>query len=183
MPIQVFLNIEVQICKYQVLLERNTVISSNFLLWKGTVSVEFWENCPKLCGNFAFPQNLHTRKLGEIMNFLGVCFEWIILVISDFYNRGTEHKLEAFVLNFWVDLELGVNHFLEKPNKLYGSYSQKILTLLVIMKTVSSFYNIVLYKNNQILFYQTIRFVTKGLYWKIIEFWWFLFQSITFCYF
>ena len=98
------------------------------------------------------------------MNFLGVCFEWIILVISDFYNRGTEDKLEAFVLNFWVDLELGVNHFLEKPNKLYGSYSQKILTLLVIMKTVSSFYNIVLYKNNQILFYQTIRFVTKGLY-------------------
>ena len=23
-------------------------------------------NCPKLCGNCAFPQNFHTRKLGEL---------------------------------------------------------------------------------------------------------------------
>ena len=32
---------------------KNAVISSNFLVWK-------------LCGNCAFPQNIHTRKLGEI---------------------------------------------------------------------------------------------------------------------
>ena len=25
--------------------------------------------CPKLCGNCAFPQNFHTRKLGEITVF------------------------------------------------------------------------------------------------------------------
>ena len=28
--------------------------------------------CPKLCGNCAFPQNFHTRKLGEITAFYAV---------------------------------------------------------------------------------------------------------------
>ena len=32
---------------------KNTVISPKFLVWK-------------LCGNCAFPQNFHTKKLGEI---------------------------------------------------------------------------------------------------------------------
>ena len=31
------------------------------ILWKGIR--------PKLCGNCAFPQNFHTRKLGEITDF------------------------------------------------------------------------------------------------------------------
>ena len=29
-------------------------------------------NHPKLCGNCAFPQNFHTRKLGEITVFFSV---------------------------------------------------------------------------------------------------------------
>ena len=34
-------------------------------------------NCPKLCGNYAFPQNFHSRKLGKITLFyaVGVNFE------------------------------------------------------------------------------------------------------------
>ena len=36
------------------------------ILWKGTVFVEFRAICQKLCGNCAFPQNFHTRKLGKV---------------------------------------------------------------------------------------------------------------------
>ena len=42
------------------------------ILWKLTVSAEFRMNCPKLCGNCAFPQNFHTRKLGKISVFYAV---------------------------------------------------------------------------------------------------------------
>ena len=37
------------------------------ILCKGTVCVK--ANRPKLCGNCAYPQNFHTRKLGEIAVF------------------------------------------------------------------------------------------------------------------
>ena len=36
------------------------------ILWKRTVSADFPAVFPNLCGNYAFPQNLHTRKLGKI---------------------------------------------------------------------------------------------------------------------
>ena len=39
------------------------------ILWKDTVSAEFWVNRSKLYGNRAFSQNLHTRKLSEISVF------------------------------------------------------------------------------------------------------------------
>ena len=42
------------------------------ILWKGTVSAKFRAIRSKLCGNCAFPQNFHTRKLGEIMVFYAV---------------------------------------------------------------------------------------------------------------
>ena len=49
---------------------KNTVISLYFprveILRKDTVSVKFWANLPKLCGNCVFPQNFYTRELGEI---------------------------------------------------------------------------------------------------------------------
>ena len=35
-------------------------------MWKSSVSVGFRAIHPKLWGNLAFPQNAHTRKLGEI---------------------------------------------------------------------------------------------------------------------
>ena len=40
----------------------NVVISPYFMIW----------NCPKLCGNCAFPQNFHNRELGEISVFYEV---------------------------------------------------------------------------------------------------------------
>ena len=39
------------------------------ILQKGTVSAEFRANCLKLCANCVFPQNFHTRKLGETAVF------------------------------------------------------------------------------------------------------------------
>ena len=51
---------------------KNTVISPNFLVWRfcgRTVSALFWAIRPKLCGNCAFPQNFHTRQLGQITVF------------------------------------------------------------------------------------------------------------------
>ena len=53
------------------------------ILWKDTVSAEFWAIHPKLCGNSAFPQNSHTRKLGEITVFYAANLE-IYLVYFPF---------------------------------------------------------------------------------------------------
>ena len=44
----------------------NTVISSNFLVWKFYGKAQFLAIRSKLWGNCVFPQNFHTRKLGEI---------------------------------------------------------------------------------------------------------------------
>ena len=52
----------------------NTIISTNFLVWK-LVEVSgnyFWANHQKSCENCAFPQNFHNRKLGEISVFHAV---------------------------------------------------------------------------------------------------------------
>ena len=43
------------------------------ILRKSTVSEEFQANCMKCCWNCVFPQNFHTRKLGEITAFCIVC--------------------------------------------------------------------------------------------------------------
>ena len=42
------------------------------ILWKRTVSAEFWAIRPQLCRNCAFPQNFHTMKLDEILLFYAV---------------------------------------------------------------------------------------------------------------
>ena len=42
------------------------------ILWKGTDSPQFQANRPKLCGDCAFKQNFHTRKLDEITLFFAV---------------------------------------------------------------------------------------------------------------
>ena len=42
------------------------------ILWKGKVSAQFRVIRSKLCGNYAFSQNFHTRKLGEITVFFVV---------------------------------------------------------------------------------------------------------------
>ena len=51
---------------------KNTVISPNFLAWTFCGKAQFphsFANRSKLCGNCAFPQSSHTRKLGEITVF------------------------------------------------------------------------------------------------------------------
>ena len=42
------------------------------ILWKHTVSAEFWAIYPKLYRNFAVPQNVCIRKLGESFVFYAV---------------------------------------------------------------------------------------------------------------
>ena len=42
---------------------------------------------PKLCGNCAFPQNFHTRKLGEIVAFSAVS-----------YSELSDHYLESAIV-------------------------------------------------------------------------------------
>ena len=49
---------------------KNTVISRDFLAWNFCEKAQ--ANRPKLSGNFAFPQNFHTRKSDEIMVFFAV---------------------------------------------------------------------------------------------------------------
>ena len=58
---------------------KNAVISPDFLVRKFCRKAQF----PKLCGNCAFPQNFHTRKLGEITVFFAMLlFITITLLIS-----------------------------------------------------------------------------------------------------
>ena len=79
---------------------KNIVISPNFLVW----------NRPKLCGNRAFLQNVHTRKLGEITEFFAVyiityighgsCFTWEFLV-SAFIKSASPTAIYFFSYFFW----------------------------------------------------------------------------------
>ena len=48
------------------------------ILQKGTVSAEFRAIRPKLCGNCAYPQNFHTKKLGEIAVFYALVFTVLV---------------------------------------------------------------------------------------------------------
>ena len=58
---------------------KNTVISPDFLMWKFCGKAQLPHSFgqfairPKLCGNCAFPQNFHTRKLSEITVFFVAC--------------------------------------------------------------------------------------------------------------
>ena len=50
---------------------------------------------PKLCGNYAFPQNVHARKLGEITVFFAVLY-----FNSNNYGIVYQIILNLFQLNF-----------------------------------------------------------------------------------
>ena len=60
---------------------QNTVVSHNFLVGKFCEKARFpnsfgqFATRPKLCGNCAFPQNFHTRKLGEITAFYAAAID------------------------------------------------------------------------------------------------------------
>ena len=47
-------------------------------MWKGTVFAEFRANRSKTYRNCAFPQNLHTRKLGESSVFYAVIDKFVV---------------------------------------------------------------------------------------------------------
>ena len=80
---------------------KNTVILSNFLVWEFCGKA----NHPKLCGNCAFEQNFHTKKLGEITLF------FVVYSSICFPLRRVTKKIE-FVLYFskWIVSLLGTNH-------------------------------------------------------------------------
>ena len=61
------------LCESCIVIVNHSVKLGNFIwfpgveiLQKGIASAKFWTIRPKLCGNWAFAQNMHTRKLGEI---------------------------------------------------------------------------------------------------------------------
>ena len=59
------------------------------ILLKGTVSTEFWKNRPKLWGNCAFPQNLHTRTLCKTTTFYAVSRQIFTLTIIPTGSKRT----------------------------------------------------------------------------------------------
>ena len=52
---------------------RNQSVDLLWFLYDGNIGR------PKLCGNCAFPQNFHTRKLGEITVFIAVNLDFYYL--------------------------------------------------------------------------------------------------------
>ena len=79
------------------------------ILWKCTVSTKFWKIRPKLCGNCAFPQNSHTRKLGKITvavyavlmttNFSKLCKSWSFLPNWEYYKISMTLTSENLSIN------------------------------------------------------------------------------------
>ena len=60
---------------------KNAITSPNFVKRHNFRIVS--GNCPKLCEHCAFPQNFHTRKLGEITAFYIVfIIQWVSLITS-----------------------------------------------------------------------------------------------------
>ena len=75
------------------------------ILWKCIASTEFWTNCTKICGNCAFPQNFHKRKLGEIMVFYAVLNKYsrrplfrMLLISNIRYSEQNFKSLEFLVI-------------------------------------------------------------------------------------
>ena len=69
---------------------KNPVILPNFLVWKFCEKAQFLQNC-------AFPQNFHTRKLGEIMGFF-VVSQFVRGVFGPFFTKIFNGK--NFLTNF-----------------------------------------------------------------------------------
>ena len=67
------------------------------ILWKGTVSTKLRVNHPKLCGNFAFPQNFHARKLSRVTVFHAVFsipagYHMILYSVAVVHSKGKTLK-------------------------------------------------------------------------------------------
>ena len=68
------------------------------ILWKESVSTSFWVIGPKLCGNCAFAQNFHSRKLGEITVFLA------LLQGSNIQNKSQLKEFDYIQSSFGIFL-------------------------------------------------------------------------------
>ena len=87
------------------------------ILWKGRVSAESRAIHPKLCGNSAFPQDSHTRKLGQITVFYSVLYfrlmtDFVSQIVKSIHEnryKGQQFnfvkiqivKLSTFYINFY----------------------------------------------------------------------------------
>ena len=79
---------------------KNTVISPNFLVWKLCRKAQ--ANRPKLCGNYDFPQNFHTRKL-RYFSPCSLCTSNLLIQENmgpNFYQNNFAILQEA-VITFW----------------------------------------------------------------------------------
>ena len=86
---------------------------------------------PKLCGNCAFPQNFHTKKLGEITVFYAVCVELI-----NFYSPGNHQKTYGFPMNLGV---LQVNWFIQIRLILEKKFSNDPLLSFYAVKALADY--------------------------------------------
>ena len=66
------------------------------ILWKGTVSSEFRAIRPKLCGNYVFPQNFHTMKLGGITAFYAA----LVLSITLTLSVATQQSFKLYIVPY-----------------------------------------------------------------------------------
>ena len=56
---------------------------------------------PELCGNCSFPQNFHTRKLGEIAVFFAVTISFYHVLMGLFAFQIGSAQCLWFSRNFW----------------------------------------------------------------------------------
>ena len=71
------------------------------VLWKHTVSTDSRVKHPYLCGKCAFPQNLHTRKLGEIPVIYAVYHKCFAVSFTKDFKANfflKDHQMTVFKL-------------------------------------------------------------------------------------
>ena len=75
---------------------KNTEISPNFLVWKFCGKTQFPHSFGRFVRNYsetAFPQNFHTRKLGEITVFFTVPIKTFKFLFKS--NAGNTNEREG----------------------------------------------------------------------------------------
>ena len=93
-------------------------------LWKGIVSAQFRAKRPKLCGNCAFPQNIHARKLGEITVFFAV-----LVRMSLFYKKLFSLNVKT---NFLNRMKLFYKKGFNQIEKLFQQLFYRIFSRIII---------------------------------------------------
>ena len=81
------------------------------ILWKGTVFTQFRACHPKICGNWAFPQNFRIGKLGEITAFYAVSYQ-VVRTCQFFLKKTCSSQNEE------NGPKIGFSEFIEK----FGRY-------------------------------------------------------------